>query len=52
MKTQTHDHFDELADSARRFLTGAVLFIGFFAGLMWLLRDLSNWVLAVLKASH
>ena len=50
MKTQTHDHFDELADAARRFFTGAVLFIGFFAGLMWLLRNVFTWVMAVLKA--
>jgi hypothetical protein len=52
MKGQTRDHYDELADAARRFLTGAVLFIGFLAGSMWLLRDVFVWVSAVLKASH
>ena len=52
MRSQTQDHFVELADAARRFLVGTVFFIGFFAGLMWLLRDVSNWVLAVLKTSH
>jgi hypothetical protein len=52
MKGQTRNSYDELADAARRFLTGAVLFIGFFAVLMWLLRDVFNWVSAVLKAAH
>jgi len=52
MRAQVHDHFDELAGAARRFLTGAVLFIGFFAGLMWLLRNVFSWVMAVLKAGR
>ena len=52
MKAHTHDHFAELADAARRFLTGAILFIGFFAGLMWLLRNVFSSVLAVLKAGR
>jgi hypothetical protein len=52
MKAQLHNQFDEVADSARRFLTGAALFIGFFAGLMWLLRNVFSWVLAVLNAGR
>ena len=52
MKAQIQDHFGEFADAARRFLVGTVLFIGFFAGLVWLLRDVFDWVSAVLKATH
>ena len=33
-------------------LLGTVLFVGFFAGLLWLLRDVMNAVLAVLKVTH
>jgi hypothetical protein len=31
-------------------ILGAVLFAGFFAGLLWLLSDVANAILAVLKA--
>jgi hypothetical protein len=52
MKAQTHDYFNELADAARRFLVGAVLFIASFAALLWLIRDVFAWALAVLKAAR
>jgi len=31
-------------------ILGTALFVGFFAGLLWLLSDVANAVLAVLKA--
>ena len=36
----------------RPLILGTFVFIGFFAGLLWLLRDLINWVPAVLNATH
>jgi hypothetical protein len=33
-------------------MLGTLFFLGFFAGFLWLLRDLINWVLAVLNAAH
>jgi len=44
-----HDRFE------RRFrlpLLGTLLFVGFFSCLLWLLRDVANAILAVLKAMH
>jgi hypothetical protein len=39
-------------ESSMSFNLGTFVFIGFFAGLLWLLRNLINWVLAVLNATH
>jgi len=36
----------------RPLMLGTLVFIGCFAGLLWLLRDLINWVVAVLNATH
>jgi len=36
----------------RPLMLGTLFFLGFFAGFLWLLRDLINWVLAVLNAAH
>ena len=52
MKAHTHDEFNEFGNATRRFLIGVAAFIGLFAGLMLMLRNLASWVLDVLKVLH
>ena len=43
---------NEFGDAARRFILGMILFFAFFALLLWLLIDVMDSVLTVLKARH
>ncbi len=52
MKAHTHNEITGLGSPARRFFVGMGTFIGLFAGLLFLLRNLTAWVLDVLKAVH
>ena len=52
MKAHTHDEFHEFSNAARRLMVGMGAFIGLFGGLLFLLRDLTTWVLNVLNALH
>ena len=42
--------YHTLENRYRAPVLGTALFVGFFAGLLWLLSDVANAVLAVLKA--
>ena len=52
MKAYPHDGFDEFGKAARRFLVGMAAFIGLFTGLLFLLGNLTSWVLDVMNVLH
>jgi hypothetical protein len=52
MAAVTPNGFHEFRPAARPFVLGLVSFVGLFAALIFLLRNLMTWVLNVLNVSH